>query len=218
MTVRRIDPPLHEFMPALIELETRSPSARPPTPSGPADEAMLVESSHQTEPMGLRGVRLGIYLLACSPCKIRALCEAADLVARGLSPRRDHGPLVGSMRELQLVPEAEGIIASVAAARGVDLSGVSIGAMIRAAARRQLTARPGRGSRLLLLRHQRPDAGNGASRATTSSVFFPQSSASPLRVHRHGVLRRAPRPLHQHQARRVWLQWRPAVDPQPSTT
>jgi len=57
---------------------------------------------------------------------------AAELVARGLDPRPEiMVPLVGSVRELQLVrEEAEGIIASVAAARGVDLSGVSIGAMI----------------------------------------------------------------------------------------
>ena len=89
---------------------------------------------HEQNPMlGLRGVRLGIYLPGLFALQIRALCEAAaDLVARGLNPRPEiMVPLVGSVRELQLVrEEAEGIIASVAAARGVDLSGVSIGAMI----------------------------------------------------------------------------------------
>ena len=136
MTVRLIDPPLHEFMPALIELETKVAVGKATGTLDPADEAMLVEvrRMHEENPMlGLRGVRLGIYLPGLFALQMRALCEAAaDLVARGLNPRPEiMVPLVGSVRELQLVrEEGEGIIASVAAARGVDLSGVSIGAMI----------------------------------------------------------------------------------------
>ena len=136
MTVRLIDPPLHEFMPALIELETKVAVGKATGTLDPADEAMLVEvrRMHEQNPMlGLRGVRLGIYLPGLFALQMRALCEAAaELVARGLNPRPEiMVPLVGSVRELQLVrEEAEGIIASVAAAHGVDLSGVSIGAMI----------------------------------------------------------------------------------------
>ena len=136
MTVRLIDPPLHEFMPALIELETKVAVGKATGALDPADEAMLVEvrRMHEQNPMlGLRGVRLGIYLPGLFALQMRALCEAAaELVARGLNPRPEiMVPLVGSVRELQLVrEEGEGIIASVAAARGVDLSGVSIGAMI----------------------------------------------------------------------------------------
>ena len=136
MTVRLIDPPLHEFMPALIELETKVAVGKATGTLDPADEAMLVEvrRMHEQNPMlGLRGVRLGIYLPGLFALQMRALCEAAaELVARGLNPRPEiMVPLVGSVRELQLVrEEAEGIIASVAAAHGVDLSGISIGAMI----------------------------------------------------------------------------------------
>ena len=136
MTVRLIDPPLHEFMPALIELETKVAVGKATGTLDPADEAMLVEvrRMHEQNPMlGLRGVRLGIYLPGLFALQMRALCEAAaELVGRGLDPRPEiMVPLVGSVRELQLVrEEAEGIIASVAEARGVDLSGVSIGAMI----------------------------------------------------------------------------------------
>ena len=136
MTVRLIDPPLHEFMPALIELETKVAVGKATGTLDPADEAMLVEvrRMHEQNPMlGLRGVRLGIYLPGLFALQMRALCEAAaELVGRGLDPRPEiMVPLVGSVRELQLVrEEAEGIIASVAAARDVDLSGVSIGAMI----------------------------------------------------------------------------------------
>ena len=136
MTVRLIDPPLHEFMPALIELETKVAVGKATGTLDPADEAMLVEvrRMHEQNPMlGLRGVRLGIYLPGLFALQMRALCEAAaELVGRGLNPRPEiMVPLVGSVRELQLVrEEGEGIIASVAAAHGVDLSGVSIGAMI----------------------------------------------------------------------------------------
>ena len=136
MTVRLIDPPLHEFMPALIDLETKVAVGKATGTLDPADEAMLVEvrRMHEQNPMlGLRGVRLGIYLPGLFALQMRALCEAAaELVARGLDPRPEiMVPLVGSVRELQLVrEEGEGIIASVAAAHGVDLSGVSIGAMI----------------------------------------------------------------------------------------
>ena len=136
MTVRLIDPPLHEFMPALIELETKVAVGKATGTLDPADEAMLVEvrRMHEQNPMlGLRGVRLGIYLPGLFALQMRALCEAAaELVGRGLDPRPEiMVPLVGSVRELQLVrEEAEGIIASVAAAHGVDLSGFSIGAMI----------------------------------------------------------------------------------------
>ena len=136
MTVRLIDPPLHEFMPALVDLETRVAVGKATGNLDPADEAMLAEvrRMHEQNPMlGLRGVRLGIYLPGLFALQMRALCEAAaQLVARGLDPRPEiMVPLVGSVRELQLVrEEGEGIIASVAAARGVDLSGVSIGAMI----------------------------------------------------------------------------------------
>ncbi len=136
MTVRLIDPPLHEFMPALIELETKVAVGKATGTLDPADEAMLVEvrRMHEQNPMlGLRGVRLGIYLPGLFALQMRALCEAAaELVGRGLDPRPEiMVPLVGSVRELQLVrEEAEGIIASVATAHGVDLSGVSIGAMI----------------------------------------------------------------------------------------
>ncbi|MDK6401192.1 MULTISPECIES: pyruvate, phosphate dikinase [Actinomycetaceae] len=136
MTVRLIDPPLHEFMPALSELEIKVAVAKATGEADPADEKMLAEVRrfHEQNPMlGLRGVRLGIYLPGLFALQMRALCEAAaELVSRGLSPKPEiMVPLVGSVRELQLIrEEGEDIIAEVAAERGVDLSGVTIGAMI----------------------------------------------------------------------------------------
>ena len=136
MTVRLIDPPLHEFLPQLTELEVKVAVAKAAGTVEPADEEMLltVRRFHEQNPMlGLRGVRLGIYLPGLFALQMRALCEAAaELVARGKDPRPEiMVPLVGSVRELQLIrEEGEGIIAAVAADKGVDLSGVTIGAMI----------------------------------------------------------------------------------------
>ncbi len=137
MTVRLIDPPLHEFLPSLSDLEVKVAVAKATAGAAdPADEEMLavVRRFHEQNPMlGLRGVRLGIYLPGLFALQIRALCEAAaELVARGLDPRPEiMVPLVGSIRELQLIrEEGEAIIADIAADKGVDLSGVTIGAMI----------------------------------------------------------------------------------------
>ena len=136
MTVRLIDPPLHEFLPQLTELEVKVALAKAAGTVDPADEEMLVtvRRFHEQNPMlGLRGVRLGIYLPGLFALQMRALCEAAaELVARGKDPRPEiMVPLVGSVRELQLIrEEGEQIIASVATDKGVDLSGVTIGAMI----------------------------------------------------------------------------------------
>ena len=136
MTVRLIDPPLHEFLPQLTELEVKVALAKAAGTVDPADEEMLVtvRRFHEQNPMlGLRGVRLGIYLPGLFALQMRALCEAAaELVARGKDPRPEiMVPLVGSVRELQLIrEEGEQIIAAVAADKRVDLSGVTIGAMI----------------------------------------------------------------------------------------
>ena len=181
MTVRLIDPPLHEFMPALIELETKVAVGKATGTLDPADEAMLVEvrRMHEQNPMlGLRGVRLGIYLPGLFALQMRALCEAAaELVGRGLDPRPEiMVPLVGSVRELQLVrEEAEGIIASVAASRGVDLSGVSIGAMIelpRAAMTAEDLAEEA--DFFSFGTNDLPQTVWGFSRDDVAGVFFPQ--------------------------------------------
>lgn len=135
MTVRLIDPPLHEFLPSLTELEVKVAVAKAAGNVDPDDEIMLTEVRrlHEQNPMlGLRGVRLGLYLPGMFLLQIRALSEAtAELKAKGMDPRPEiMVPLVGSVRELQLVrEEAEAAIAEVAARYNVELD-IPIGCMI----------------------------------------------------------------------------------------
>lgn len=136
MTVRLIDPPLHEFLPDLTSLEVKVAVAKAKGEEvDPRDELMLseVRRLHEQNPMlGLRGVRLGIYLPGLFLLQIRALAEAAaELKAKGLDPQPEiMVPLVGSVRELQMIrDEAEAAIAEVGSRYNVELD-IPIGSMI----------------------------------------------------------------------------------------
>lgn len=131
-TIRLIDPPLHEFLPDLTELAVRVATTPEPTPQ---DVALLaaVERMHEQNPMlGLRGVRLGLTLPGLFALQVRAIAEATVQLRRdGRDPRPEiMVPLVGSVRELQLVrEEAEKVLAEVSAESGVPLD-LPIGCMI----------------------------------------------------------------------------------------
>ncbi len=103
VTVRLLDPPLHEFLPDLVDLTAQE--AR-----GDMDEAGLVELAavrrlHEVNPMiGTRGVRLGIVRSGLYQMQVRALCTAAaKLFERGLRPRVELMiPLVVDAEELAI--------------------------------------------------------------------------------------------------------------------
>ncbi|WP_099332416.1 pyruvate, phosphate dikinase [Actinomyces minihominis] len=109
MTIRLIDPPLHEFLPDLTSLEVKSAVAKAMGEEISAeDERLLTEVRrlHEANPMlGLRGVRLGLYLPGLFKLQARAIAEAtAELKTEGLDPRPEiMVPLVASIREQQLV-------------------------------------------------------------------------------------------------------------------
>ncbi|HLS48924.1 MAG TPA: pyruvate, phosphate dikinase [Actinomycetaceae bacterium] len=134
-TIRLIDPPLHEFLPDLADLAVEVALARERGEADPHRERLLeaVRRMHEMNPMlGLRGVRLGLVVPGLFALQIRAIAQAtAELRAAGGNPRPEiMVPLVGSVRELQLVrQEAEGILAEEAAAAGVALD-IAIGCMI----------------------------------------------------------------------------------------
>ena len=120
VTVRLIDPPLHEFLPDLttLSVEVAVGEARGEVPD-PKRVALLdeVRRLHEMNPMlGLRGVRLGLVIPGLFALQVRALAEAAaTLKADGLDPRPEvMVPLVGAVQELELVrEEAEAILAEV---------------------------------------------------------------------------------------------------------
>ena len=86
VTVRLLDPPLHEFLPRLDELEVKAA-----TIGLDADEDALLKAAkswHEFNPMlGTRGVRLGVVKPGLYAMQVRALIEAAtQLRAEGKNP------------------------------------------------------------------------------------------------------------------------------------
>jgi len=86
VTVRLLDPPLHEFLPHVNELEIKKST----TGLTPEDEQLLKAAQEWSEvnPMlGTRGVRLGVLKPGLYAMQVRALMEAADEVSsRGYEP------------------------------------------------------------------------------------------------------------------------------------
>jgi pyruvate, orthophosphate dikinase len=122
VTVRLIDPPLHEFLPPLEELTARVARAEALGEDPGHDGALLtaVRRMHEANPMlGLRGVRLGLVIPGLFAMQVRAIAEAAAArVAAGGDPQAEiMVPLVGAVQELETVrAEAEGVLASVSGA------------------------------------------------------------------------------------------------------
>jgi pyruvate,orthophosphate dikinase len=133
VTIRLIDPPLHEFLPSLEELAVKVAVAHEHGRSVEHDEQLLaaVRRMHEQNPMlGLRGVRLGLVIPGLFAMQVRAITEAAvALAAEGGKPRPEiMVPLVGAVQELETVrAEAEKIIDSIVGDSGVE---VLIGTMI----------------------------------------------------------------------------------------
>ncbi|MFF5081645.1 pyruvate, phosphate dikinase [Actinoplanes sp. NPDC000266] len=133
VTVRLIDPPLHEFLPSLEDLAVQVAVAKERGEEAEHDERMLaaVRRMHESNPMlGLRGVRLGLVIPGLFAMQVRAIAEAAvALAGEGGHPRPEiMVPLVGAVQELETVrAEAERIIAEVVGSSGVE---VLIGTMI----------------------------------------------------------------------------------------
>jgi pyruvate,orthophosphate dikinase len=134
-TIRLIDPPLHEFLPDLTELAVKVALADADGGADPRDVRLFaaVQRMHEQNPMlGLRGVRLGLKIPGLFGLQVKAIAEATvELRKAGRDPRPEiMVPLVGSVRELQLVrEEALGILAEVGDASGVRLD-LPIGCMI----------------------------------------------------------------------------------------
>ncbi|WP_405644024.1 pyruvate, phosphate dikinase [Streptomyces sp. NBC_00019] len=135
VTVRLLDPPLHEFLPDITELSVRVALAESRQEPHENELRLLqaVHRLHEQNPMlGLRGVRLGLVIPGLFTMQVRAIAEAAAerKAAKG-DPRAEIMiPLVGTVQELEIVrEEADQVIAEVEAATGAQLK-LTIGTMI----------------------------------------------------------------------------------------
>ncbi|GAA2732006.1 pyruvate, phosphate dikinase [Streptomyces nogalater] len=135
VTIRLLDPPLHEFLPDITELSVRVALAESRQEPHENELRLLqaVHRLHEQNPMlGLRGVRLGLVIPGLFTMQVRAIAEAAAerKAAKG-DPRAEIMiPLVGTVQELEIVrEEADRVIAEVEAATGTKLR-LAIGTMI----------------------------------------------------------------------------------------
>ena len=136
VTVRLIDPPLHEFLPDLTEMSIKLALKAERGEEVTAHEKKVmaaVRANHEQNPMlGLRGVRLGLKIRGLFTLQIRAIAEAyVECKNKGLDPRPEiMVPLIGSDRELQIVrDEALTIFKEVTEASGVTVD-LPVGNMI----------------------------------------------------------------------------------------
>ncbi|MEV8033407.1 pyruvate, phosphate dikinase [Streptomyces sp. NPDC086182] len=130
VTIRLIDPPLHEFLPDRTELAVRV--ATRPTEH---DRRLLaaVERMHESNPMlGLRGVRLALVVPGLVEMQVRAIAEAVvERLRAGGEPHAEiMVPLVGTVEELRIVrAAAERVLADVSRESGLTVE-CPIGTMI----------------------------------------------------------------------------------------
>ncbi|MCJ7832523.1 MAG: pyruvate, phosphate dikinase, partial [Actinobacteria bacterium] len=136
VTVRLLDPPLHEFLPNQVELAVEVALAQAKGEDVSDRERVLrkVNELHEMNPMlGLRGVRLGIVKPGLYAMQVRAIIEAAcDVKEQGGDPQVEIMiPLVATKPELeQMLAELKPVAIEVLAARGQTLSHLEWGTMI----------------------------------------------------------------------------------------
>src|SRR6202020_597789 len=139
VTIRLIDPPLHEFLPDLTDMSVKVALAEKGAgEAGGAtekDQKLLaaVRRLHEQNPMlGLRGVRLLLVIPGLLDMQVRAIAEAAaELKKAGQDPKPEIMiPLTASVQEMEIAKEATAkILAEVQEATGVHVHTL-IGTMI----------------------------------------------------------------------------------------
>ncbi len=130
VTIRLLDPPLHEFLPHTPEdIKLVAEAAEVP------EEKLLKRTKElsETNPMlGWRGCRLGITFPEIYEMQVTAIFEAAcDVKAEGFDPQPDiMHPLVATREEMaKLVAMTKAIAEGVLKARGVEVA-YKVGTMI----------------------------------------------------------------------------------------
>jgi pyruvate,orthophosphate dikinase len=109
VTIRLLDPPLHEFLPQREELLVEIQHLEDTRPNSPKLKELRpllarVQELHETNPMlGLRGCRLGIAFPEITEMRARAIFEAAVAYKnKGGEPHLEiMVPLIGSIEEMR---------------------------------------------------------------------------------------------------------------------
>lgn len=130
VTIRLLDPPLHEFLPKEKHLQIELAKKMGMIPKEVKDR---VDSLHETNPMlGLRGCRLGIIYPDIYLMQVKAIIEAACAVKKnGIKVAPEIMiPLVGTEKEMSILKkEVKMIAGEVLARKGVKID-YKIGTMI----------------------------------------------------------------------------------------
>ena len=130
VTIRLLDPPLHEFLP---HTESQISAVARDMNWGFVELRNKVNQLQEANPMlGHRGCRLGITFPEVYEMQVRAIFQAAcDLKKEGVDPRPEVMiPLVGTIRELTILTDmVRRVAAEVIEERGIEVP-VVVGTMI----------------------------------------------------------------------------------------
>jgi pyruvate,orthophosphate dikinase len=130
VTIRLLDPPLHEFLP---HTESQISAVARDMEWGFIELRAKVNQLHETNPMlGHRGCRLAITFPEIYEMQVRAIYQAAcDMKKEGVDARPEVMiPLVGALKELQILTEmVRRVAAEVMEESGVEIP-VVVGTMI----------------------------------------------------------------------------------------
>jgi pyruvate, orthophosphate dikinase len=133
VTIRLIDPPLHEFLPDYTQLSVKVALAGDEATAQDLRLLEAVRRLHEQNPMlGLRGVRLGLVIPGLFDMQVQAIAHAAsDRITAGGDPHPEIMiPLVATVQELEITRDAaEKVLAEVAAETGIEVHAL-IGTMI----------------------------------------------------------------------------------------
>ena len=160
MTIRLLDPPLHEFLPktdaefeemATADRQAASPQVR-----------QRAHALHETNPMlGHRGCRLGITYPEIYEMQARAIFEAAAAVIKESGEAVEPEimiPLIATKKELDILKAMIDRVGDEVMERAGVKVPYLVGTMIELPRAALLRRRDRRDRRILQLRHQRPDA------------------------------------------------------------
>jgi len=131
VTIRLLDPPLHEFLPNIAELSAQVERAKIEQSADLADLervlARVQEISEENPMLGTRGCRLGILYPEIYEMQVQAILRAANNVAQPPHPEIMI-PLVGYETELQIMRE---LVTSVGDQEGMKIgTDYTVGTMI----------------------------------------------------------------------------------------